>query len=186
METVSSVIISAMKLSPTRWNVLIVVILVASIAWTAASRVTTTQATRDRARRATPDISLDTLDGSKFKLSDQIGRPVVVNFWATWCLPCRAEMPAFEQVYRNHRDQGLVVVGVDVAESPDVVAKFVSEAGATFPIALDVSGEVTELYRIQGMPTTFFIGRDGKIKDTVIGGPLGEAAIEAKVAELLK
>jgi cytochrome c biogenesis protein CcmG, thiol:disulfide interchange protein DsbE len=173
------------RLSRTRWNVLIVVILAAGMAWTAASRVTTDQATRDRARRATPDIILDTLDGGQFKLSDQIGQPVVVNFWATWCLPCRAEMPAFEEVYRNHRDQGLVVVGVDVAESPDVVAKFVSEAGATFPIALDVSGEVTELYRIQGMPTTFFVGRDGKIKDTVIGGPLTKAAIESKVNDLL-
>ena len=173
------------KLSRTRWNVLIVVILAAGLAWTAASRVTTDQATRDRARRATPDLTLDTLDGGKFKLSDQIGKPVVVNFWATWCPPCRAEFPALEDVYKNNRDKGLVVVGVDVAESPEVVAKFVSEAGVTFPIALDVSGEATELYRIEGMPTTFFIGRDGKIKDTVIGGPLTKAAIESKVNDLL-
>ncbi len=175
-----------MKLSRTRWNVLIVAILTAGLAWTAASRVTTGPTDRFAGRRATPDFSLDTLDGAKFKLSDQVGRPVVVNFWATWCPPCRAEFPAFEQVYRRHRDKGLVVVGVDVAESPEVVAQFVHEAGATFPIALDVSGETTELFRIQGMPTTFFIGRDGKIKDTIIGGPLGEAAIEAQVAKLLK
>jgi len=175
-----------MKLSRTRWNVLIVVILVAGIAWTVASRVTTAQATRDRARRATPDFSLDTLDGGKFKLSDQVGQLVIVNFWATWCQPCRAELPAFEEVYQNNRAKGLVVVGVDVAEPPDAVAKYVSEMGLTYPIALDAGGEATELYRIEGMPTTFFVGRDGRIRDMVIGGPLTKAAIESKVTELLK
>lgn len=175
-----------MKLSRLQWNALIVIILMAGVLWTVASRVTTAQATRDRARRATPDFTLDTLEGGKFKLADQIGQPVVVNFWATWCLPCRAELPAFEEVYRNNRAQGLVVVGVDVAESPDEVAQFVAEAGLTFPIALDTSGETTELYHIQGMPTTFFVGRDGQIKDMVIGGPLTQAAIESKVAELVK
>jgi thiol-disulfide isomerase/thioredoxin len=175
-----------MKLSRAQWNVLIVVILVAGAAWTATSRVTSALSTRDRARRATPDLALDTLDGGKFRLADHIGKPVIVNFWATWCPPCRAELPAFEEVYRNNRDQGLVVVGVDVAESSDAVAKFVAETGLTFPIALDVSGETTELYRIEGMPTTFFVGRDGRIHDMIIGGPLTEAAIESKVAELLK
>ena len=175
-----------MKLSRLQWNVLIVIILLSGVMWTVASRVTTAQATRDRARRATPDFTLDTLDGGKFKLADHIGQPVVVNFWATWCLPCRAELPAFEQVYRNNRDKGLVVVGVDVAESSDVVAAYIAEGGLTFPIALDVSGETTELYRIQGMPTTFFVGRDGQIKDMVIGGPLTQAAIESRVAELMK
>jgi len=177
-----------MKLSRTQSNLLIAVILVAGMAWTAASRVPAgaDQATRDRARRATPGIELDTLDGGKFKLADQVGKPVVVNFWATWCPPCRAELPAFEEVYKNNRDKGLVVVGVDVAESPEAVAKFVSDMGLSYPIALDMDGETTELYRIQGMPTTLFIGRDGQIKDTVIGGPLTKAAIESKVAELLK
>ena len=173
-----------MKLSRAQWNVLIAVILVAGIAWMAASRVTSDQDTRTSGRRGTPDFTLDTLDGGTFKLSAQMGQPVVVNFWATWCPPCRAEFPAFEQVYHNNRAKGLIVVGVNVAEAPEVAGQFVREAGVTFPIALDVSGEVTELYRIQGMPTTFFIGRDGKIKDTIIGGPLGEAAIEAKVKEM--
>jgi thiol-disulfide isomerase/thioredoxin len=177
-----------MKLARGQWTVLIVVILVAGAAWTAASRVPAgaEQATRERARRATPGIELATLDGGKFRLADHIGQPVVVNFWATWCPPCRAELPAFEQVYQSHREKGLVIVGVDVAESPDEVAQFVTQARLTFPIALDTSGETTELYRIQGMPTTFFVGRDGKIKDTVIGGPLTKAAIESKVAELMK
>jgi thiol-disulfide isomerase/thioredoxin len=175
-----------MKLSRAQWNVLIAVILVAGAAWTVASRVSSSaQATHDGARRATPDFTLDTLDGGKFKLANQLGKPVIVNFWATWCPPCRAELPAFEEVYRNHRDTGLVIVGVDVAESPDVVAKFVAETGLTFSIALDTGGETTELYRIQGMPTTLFVGRDGKIRDTVIGGPLTKAAIESKVADLL-
>ena len=177
-----------MKLARGQQTVLIMVILVAGAAWTAASRVPAgaEQATRERARRATPGIELDTLGGGKFRLADHIGKPVVINFWATWCPPCRAELPALEEVYRNNRDKELVVVGVDVAESPDEVAKFVAEAGVTFPIALDTSGETTELYRIQGMPTTFFVGRDGRIHDTVIGGPLSKAVIESQVAELMK
>jgi thiol-disulfide isomerase/thioredoxin len=177
-----------MKLSRFQWNVLIVMILVAGVAWTVAWRVPAgaAQATRDRARRATPDFSLDMLDGGKFKLSEQVGHPVVVNFWATWCPPCRAELPALEDVYRNNRDKGLVVVGVDVAESRDVVAKYVAENNLTFPIVLDAGGETTELYRIQGMPTTFFVGRDGRIHNMVIGGPLSKAAIESQVAELMK
>lgn len=177
-----------MKLARVQWTVLIVVILVAGAAWTIASRVPAeaAQATRDRARRAAPDFSLDTLGGGTFKLADQSGKPVVVNFWASWCPPCREELPAFEKVYQNDRDKGLVVVGVNVAESSDVVVKFVAETGLTFPIALDVSGETTALYGIEGMPTTFFVGRDGTIHDMVIGGPLTEAAIESKVAELMK
>jgi cytochrome c biogenesis protein CcmG/thiol:disulfide interchange protein DsbE len=175
-----------MKLSRVQWNLLIVVILVAGAAWTAASRVTTAQATRERARRATPEISLPTLDGRTFRLSEQLGKPVIVNFWATWCPPCRTELPAFEEVYKNHRNEGLVIVGVDIAEPQDVVTKFVADMGLTFHIALDSDGEALALYRVQGLPTTLFIGRDGTIRDMTVGGPLTKAAIESKVIDLMK
>ena len=175
-----------MRLARVQWNLLIVVILVAGAAWTAASRVTTAQATRERARRATPEISLPTLDGRMFRLSEQLGKPVIVNFWATWCPPCRAELPAFEEVYKNHRSDGLVIVGVDIAEPQDVVTKFVADMGLTFPIALDSDGEALALYRVQGLPTTLFVGRDGTILDVTVGGPLTKAAIESKVTDLMK
>jgi thiol-disulfide isomerase/thioredoxin len=175
-----------MKLSRIRWNILIVVVLVAGAAWTVASRVPGAQATRDQARRATPDVSLPTLDGRTFNLAALRGKPVIVNFWATWCLPCRAELPAFEEVRRNHRDDELVIVGVDYAEPQDVVSKYVAEIGLTFPIALDEDGEVSELYRVEALPTTFFVGRDGNIRDMAIGGPMTKAAIESKVADLMK
>jgi len=175
-----------MKLSRAQWNVLIVVILVAGAAWTIASRVPGALATRERARRATPDISLPTLDGGTFTLSRQLGKPVIVNFWAMWCPPCRAELPAFEEVYKNHRDDGLVIVGVDVAEPQDVVTQFVADMGLTFPIALDSDGEALALYRVQGLPATLFIGRDGTIRDMIVGGPLTKAAIESKVTDLMK
>jgi thiol-disulfide isomerase/thioredoxin len=177
---------SLLKLTSAQWNVLIVAVLIVGAAWTAASRVTAGLPTRERVRSAPPDFTLDTLAGDKFTLSAQAGRPVVVNFWATWCPPCRAELPAFEEVYRNYRDKGLVVVGVDVAESPEVVAQYVAEAGLTFPIALDVSGHASELFRLQGMPTTLFVGRDGAIRDVIVGGPLSQATIESKVAELFR
>jgi len=175
-----------MRLARLQWNLLIVVILVAGAAWTAASRVTTAQATRERARRATPEISLPTLEGRTFRLSEQLGKPVIVNFWATWCPPCRAELPAFEEVYKNHRNEGLVIVGVDIAEPQDVVTKFVADMGLTFPIALDSDGEALALYRVQGLPTTLFVGRDGTILDVTVGGPLTKAAIESKVTDLMK
>jgi thiol-disulfide isomerase/thioredoxin len=175
-----------MKLSRVQWNLLIVVVLVAGAAWTIASRAPGALATRERARRATPDISLPTLDGGMFRLSQQSGKPVIVNFWATWCPPCRAELPAFEEVYKNHRGEGLVIVGVDIVEPQDVVTKFVSDMGLTFPIALDSDGEALALYRVQGLPMTLFIGRDGTIRDMTVGGPLTKAAIESKVTDLMK
>jgi thiol-disulfide isomerase/thioredoxin len=175
-----------MKLSRVQWNVLIGVVLIAGAAWTVASRVPGAQATRDLARRATPDVSLPTLDGRTFNLVALRGKPVIVNYWATWCLPCRAELPAFEEVHKAHRDDGLVIVGVDLAEPPDVVSKYVAEIGLTFPIALDEDGEVSELYRVEALPTTFFVGRDGNIRDMAIGGPMTKAAIESKVADLMK
>jgi thiol-disulfide isomerase/thioredoxin len=175
-----------MKLSRTGWNILIAVVLIAGAAWTVASRVSGLQATRERGRLATPDIVLPTLDGGTFRLAAEHGKPVVVNFWATWCLPCRAELPAFEQVIKSYQGDDLVIVGVDLAEPPDVVSKYVAELGLTYPIALDEDGEVSALYRIQGLPTTLFVGRDGTIRDVVVGGPLTKAAIESQVADLIK
>ncbi len=173
------------RLSRTQWALLVVIVLVAGGAWTAASRVPVSEAAQVSGRRssASPDFTLPALDGSTFKLSGQRGKLVVVNFWATWCGPCRAEMPALEAFHRSHPDD-VVIVGVDVSEQKDIVAQFVRDVGVTYPIALDTSGQVSELYRVSGLPTTYFIGPDGSVRDMVIGGPLTKAAIESKVADL--
>jgi len=110
-----------------------------------------------------PDFTLKTLDGEKVSLSDFKGQPVLINFWATWCPPCRFEMPAIEKAWQQYKDDGFVVLAVDVEEPISVVQRFVENFGLTFPILLDYKGDVSDLYRLRAFPTSYFVGRDGKI-----------------------
>ena len=87
-----------------------------------------------------PDFTLETVDGKTVSLSDYRGRPVVINFWATWCAPCREEMPLLQETYDAHRDDGLVVIGVNVRETPEKVKRFLAEVGVEFPVLLDSEG----------------------------------------------
>jgi thiol-disulfide isomerase/thioredoxin len=89
---------------------------------------------------------------------------VLVNFWATWCAPCRAEIPDFEEAYRSYKDRGFVILGVNQQEAPQVVEPFVAELGMTYPVLLDQRGQLMKEYRILGMPTSLLIDRDGVIQ----------------------
>jgi len=135
-----------------------------------------------------PDFTLEQLDGNQVTLSDLRGKVVVVNFWASWCPPCRAEMPAIEKVYRAYKDLGLVVLGVNTTnqDSEAAAAAFVQEFGLTFPIPLDRTGSVSAAYNLRGLPSTYFIDSRGVIRSVVIGGPMSEALIQSKVENLLK
>jgi cytochrome c biogenesis protein CcmG/thiol:disulfide interchange protein DsbE len=133
-----------------------------------------------------PEFTLPALDGTRVSLVDFEGKSVVLNFWATWCLPCRVEMPALEQTWLDWGKRGLVVVAVNLQESPSHVAEFVEDFGLTFPVLLDAEGEVFQRYDVQLYPTTYFIGRDGIIRDVVFGGPMAETLIVSKAAELLE
>ena len=120
-------------------------------------------------------------------MSDLRGKVVVLNLWASWCPPCRAEMPALNAVYEKFRDQGLVVLGVNTTFQDDEASAraAIRDWGLTFPIVFDRDGTTSRQYRVQAMPTTFFIGRDGVIRDIVFGGPMSEALIASKIEKLM-
>ncbi len=132
-----------------------------------------------------PDFALDTLAGRSIRLSDLQGKVVMVNFWATWCPPCRLEMPAIQEVYERAHERGFEVLAVNLQESDAHTSAFVQEMGLTFPILSDRTGSVSGTYRVISLPTTFFIDRSGVIRDIVVGGPLSRALIASKVELLL-
>jgi peroxiredoxin len=123
--------------------------------------------------RAAPDFLLETPDGSALHLSDLQGRPVVVNFWASWCTSCRLETPTLIDTYDSHGKDGLVMVGVNLREATERVQRFVSDYGISYPVAIDRSGEVARTWRIggpnQGLPSTYFIDRQGVVQKVVYG-----------------
>ena len=111
-----------------------------------------------------PDFLLPTLDGKTVRLSDLRGKGVVINFWATWCPPCRKEMPQLVAAYQRYRNDGLEVVAVNVGEPEDRVRQFAEEFGMRFTVALDKIGAVARTYSLLGLPTTFFVDRQGVIR----------------------
>ncbi|MED1471183.1 redoxin domain-containing protein [Bacillus salipaludis] len=115
-----------------------------------------------------PDFELKTLAGDKIKLSDLRGKKVMLNFWATWCPPCKAEMPAMEKFYKQ-KDKDLVILAVNIDPQLDVKG-FVNKNKITFPILLDTDDQVNETYQILSIPTTYFINTKGIIENKFTGG----------------
>ena len=120
--------------------------------------------TRSTGGEAAPDFEVETFDGEALKLSDLNGKVVVLNFWASWCPPCRWEMPFFETMWQEYRDQGVVFVGIAMSDTLENVKAFAKEAGVTYPVALDTTTEIARDYEVLSLPTTYFIGKDGNIE----------------------
>jgi peroxiredoxin len=117
-----------------------------------------------------PDFILQSLDGSSVKLSDFRGKAVLLNFWATWCPPCKVEMPWFEDLQKQYGKDGLVVLGVAMDDSePATIAKFASELGVNYQVLLGTDKVSDDYGDVQYLPTTFYIGRDGAIVDKMTG-----------------
>jgi len=116
-----------------------------------------------------PPFGGGTVDARQVSMTGLSGKVVVVNFWATWCLECRQEMPVLERLHRELASQGFVIVGVNVRETKDAVQRYAKELGLTFPIVLDPDGKISALYGVVGLPATFLVGRDGRSVAFAIG-----------------
>jgi thiol-disulfide isomerase/thioredoxin len=128
------------------------------------------------------------MNGETVTLSELRRSVVVVNLWASWCPPCRAEMPALQQVYERNRDRGLEILAVNTTyqDSEAEAVAFVDEVGISFPILLDRTGAMARAYQLRAMPSTFFINREGVILKVILGGPMSEATLQTAVEELLE
>jgi thiol-disulfide isomerase/thioredoxin len=133
-----------------------------------------------------PDFDLAGFDGSRVRLSRYRGKAVLLNFWATWCEPCRVEMPSLIRLERKYRARGLQIVGVAI-DSGDLrsVAQFVKEIGVNYPIALGDDAVAAAYGGVSGLPTSFYIDRDGRIVDETIG-LIRDGAIERRILGMLE
>lgn len=136
---------------------------------------------------APPNFSLKDLDGKTWTLAELKGKPVVVNFWATWCAPCKFEMPHFQSAYQKYKDQGLVILAVDIKtdNGEPAVRKFVQDLGISFPTPFDTTGDTEAAYRVKAYPTTYFVGRDGKLKEVRRGAIISEDQLKASLDKIL-
>jgi thiol-disulfide isomerase/thioredoxin len=132
-----------------------------------------------------PDFTLNGLDGQETSLSGFRGRPVLLNFWATWCGPCQMEMPLLQGIYEKWAGTGLVLLAVNLQEDPASVREFVESAGYTFPVLLSPGNDVPLAYNIRGIPATFFIDADGVIRDIKIGAFFNAGEIESKLVKIM-
>jgi thiol-disulfide isomerase/thioredoxin len=137
--------------------------------------------------KTAPAFTLKTLDGSAANLSDYAGHPVLINFWASWCKPCRGEMPLIIAAFQAHRQAGLAVLAIDLTDqegSTKDIRKFQTEFQMPFPVLLDEKGKTRKLYALRGVPTSVFVGADGVVR-AVNPGPVSEAALQQRLSEIL-
>lgn len=131
-----------------------------------------------------PPFTAVTWEGETVSLSDYAGKPVWLTFGASWCVDCRTEAPDLEATYLANRDKGLVILGVFIQETRDDVGGYAQRAGLTFPIAVDERAAIAAAYRTMGIPTHFFIGRDGRVREVRIGA-MPRDEMDRAVADLL-
>jgi peroxiredoxin len=134
-----------------------------------------------------PDFTLRTLEGQNLRLQEQRGQVVLVNFWATWCAPCRQEMPHLNRLYDKYRASGFVLLGVNVDDDTTKAAGVAAKLGVRFPVLLDTEKKVSRLYDLNSMPATVLIDRDGRVRQYHRGYREGyEDTYDKQIRELLK
>lgn len=132
-----------------------------------------------------PDFSLTGFDGATITLSELRGQVVVINFWASWCLPCREEATYLEQTWRKYKDRGVIFIGVDYSDSEAPALAFLKEFGITYFNGPDLEDRISRAYNVQGIPSTFLVARDGKLGGVLLG-IMQPPQLDEKIDELLK
>lgn len=133
-----------------------------------------------------PDFTLKSLDGQTVSLGSFRGKVVLLNFWATWCGPCVAEMPIIEEIYKDISQEQVAILAINQGEFEDQVKGYTDIYHLHFPILLDGNGKVGDLFRVQALPTTFFLDRKGVIREIHIGGPMSKDYVKAQIQSLMK
>jgi len=129
-----------------------------------------------------PEVTLKDLQGQEVRLSDLRGKVVLLNFWATWCKPCKEEMPAMQAGYEKFRDQGFVVLAVNELEDTEKVIEHVRSHGHTFPVVMDHDNRVANRYGVVGLPASFIVDRQGIVREHIVGSLL----TEERIAEMFR
>lgn len=140
-----------------------------------------------RIGRAAPDFVLEKPGGGTLRLSDLQGHPVLLNFWASWCAPCRAETPDLVAAYQQYQAQGLIIVGVNLQEADKKVLKFTQDFGVTYPVVIDRDGDVKGVWPggpFRGLPASYFIDSTGVVRDSY-PGQLTKDLLAEKLAKIL-
>ena len=185
-------------LSQRQWNMVLVTVLVASSLFIAATRVQPNMGTTQLAaptdllsdpaplpNHPAPDLALPQIDGTPRTLRDLRGQVVLINVWATWCPPCRAEMPAIQQAYAEYHDHGFTILAVNQREDATTITPFLEQHGLTFPILLDGDGQASATYQASALPSSFFVDRRGVIR-AVYHGPMPPRVINGTIEQLLQ
>jgi len=134
-----------------------------------------------------PDFTLKSRSGENVKLSELRGQVVMINFWASWCGPCRQEMPILEQIYRHYQPMGFTLLGINVEEDSSAANKVLKDISVSFPVLYDNKNQVSESYQVRAMPSTFLIDRDGQVRYMHKGYQSGyEDAYPEQVRELIR
>ncbi|MCL5958208.1 MAG: TlpA family protein disulfide reductase [Chloroflexi bacterium] len=137
------------------------------------------------AGKTAPNFKIATFDGGEVSREALLGKPVVVNFWASWCPPCREEAPTLEKIWRQYRDKGVVFVGVAWRDNDQDSLAFIKEFGVTYPNGPDVGGKIGSAYGITGVPESFFITREGKVTRKFLGA-ISERQLTSFIEEILR